>query len=85
MMEYEMFKGVVAEKFKEFLPEEMQSAKVEIREVQKVNKTKDGLTLVNVEAGMSISPTIYIDDMYGLSTLFQTNFLRLFSRYCTGV
>lgn len=64
MMEYEMFKGVVAEKFKEFLPEEMQSAKVEIREVQKVNKTKDGLTLVNVEAGMSISPTIYIDDMY---------------------
>ena len=43
MMEYEMFKGVVAEKFKEFLPEEMQSAKVEIREVQKVNKTMDGL------------------------------------------
>lgn len=28
MMEYEMFKGVVAEKFKEFLPEEMQSARL---------------------------------------------------------
>jgi putative transposase len=23
--------------------------------------------------------------MVGLSTLFQTNFFRLFSRYCTGV
>ena len=24
-------------------------------------------------------------DKYGLSTLFQTNFFRLFFRYCTGV
>lgn len=64
MMEYEMFKGVVAEKFKEYLPDEMQSAKVEIREVQKVNKTLDGLTLVSEGVGMSISPTIYINDMY---------------------
>lgn len=64
MMEYEIFKEVVKEKFKEFLPEKYQDAQVEIREIQKVNKTKDGLTLVNVEAGMSISPTIYIDDMY---------------------
>nr|DAZ48872.1 MAG TPA: hypothetical protein [Caudoviricetes sp.] len=23
--------------------------------------------------------------MFGLSTLFQTNFFRLFFRYCTGV
>ena len=33
---------------------------------------------------------MYIDDIplnriIGLSTLFQTNFFRLFSRYCTGV
>ena len=25
------------------------------------------------------------EDWNGLSTLFQTNFFRLFSRYCTGV
>lgn len=26
-----------------------------------------------------------LKDRSGLSTLFQTNFFRLFSRYCTGV
>lgn len=25
------------------------------------------------------------EELYGLSTLFQTNFFRLFFRYCTGV
>ncbi len=34
-----------------------------------------------------IRPTFYnhFQDKYGLSTLFQTNFFRLFFRYCTGV
>ena len=27
----------------------------------------------------------YKNYRHGLSTLFQTNFFRLFSRYCTGV
>ena len=26
-----------------------------------------------------------LEDISGLSTLFQTNFFRLFFRYCTGV
>lgn len=26
-----------------------------------------------------------VDAYFGLSTLFQTNFFRLFFRYCTGV
>ncbi|MGN0424878.1 MAG: DUF5688 family protein [Acetatifactor sp.] len=64
MMEYEIFKGVVGEKFKEFLPEKYQDAQVEIRPVEKVNRTLDGLSIKTNEPGMHISPTIYVDHMY---------------------
>ena len=64
MMEYEIFKGVVGEKFKEFLPEKYQDAQVEIRPVDKVNRTLDGLSIRVNELGMNISPTIYVNHMY---------------------
>ena len=64
MMEYEIFKGVVGEKFKEFLPEKYQNAQVEIRPVDKVNRTLDGLSIRVNELGMNISPTIYVNHMY---------------------
>ena len=64
MMEYEIFKGVVGEKFKEFLPEKYQDAQVEIRPVDKVNRTLDGLSIRGNEPGMNISPTIYVNHMY---------------------
>ena len=64
MMEYEIFKGVVGEKFKEFLPEKYQDAQVEIRPVYKVNRTLDGLSIRVNEPGMNISPTIYVNHMY---------------------
>ena len=64
MMEYEIFKGVVGEKFKEFLPEKYQDAQVEIRPVDKVNRTLDGLSIRGSESGMHISPTIYVNHMY---------------------
>lgn len=64
MMEYEIFKGVVEEKFKEFLPKKYQDAQVEIRPVTKVNRTLDGLSIRVNEPGMNISPTIYINHMY---------------------
>ena len=64
MMEYEIFKGVVGEKFKEFLPEKYQDAQVEIRPVDKVNRTLDGLSIRGSESGMNISPTIYVNHMY---------------------
>ena len=37
--------------------------------------------------GKNVLPlgTLTVTETNGLSTLFQTNFLRLFSRYCTGV
>ena len=64
MMEYEIFKGVVEEKFKEFLPEKYKDAQVEIRSVDKVNRTLDGLSIRINEPGMHISPTIYVNQMY---------------------
>lgn len=64
MMEYEIFKGVVGEKFKEFLPEKYQDAQVEIRPVDKVNRTLDGLSIRVNEPGMNISSTIYVNHMY---------------------
>ncbi len=62
MMEYEIFKGVVEEKFKEFLPEEYKNAKIEKRQVNKVNSKWDGLSVISDESG--ISPTIYVNQMY---------------------
>ena len=62
MMDYETFKSAVERSFKDYLPEEYADGKVEIQKVKKVNETKDGLVLVN--AGQ-VSPTIYLDDMYG--------------------
>ena len=55
MMEYEIFKGVVEEKFKEFLPEKYQNAQVEIRPVDKVNRTLDGLSIRVNEQGIKQS------------------------------
>ena len=54
-MEYEIFKGVVEEKFKEFLPEKYQNAQVEIRPVDKVNRTLDGLSIRVNEQGIKQS------------------------------
>lgn len=64
MMEYEIFKGIVEEKFKEFLPEKYKNAQLEIRAVDKVNHTLDGLSVRVNESGMNISPTIYVNHMY---------------------
>jgi hypothetical protein len=64
MMNYEMFKAMVKEKFLDFLPEQFQNAEIEVRPVNKVNQTQDSLTIKNLEEGLSISPSIYIDDLY---------------------
>lgn len=62
MMNYEIFKEVVAEKFMDYLPEEFKGMQLEVRPVEKVNQTMDGLTMVG--DGVRISPTIYINNMY---------------------
>lgn len=64
MMNYDIFKEVVAEKILDYLPEEYKNRKVEIHSVDKVNQTKDGLNLLSEGMEMGISPTIYVNDMY---------------------
>lgn len=64
MMNYEIFKEVVAEKFKDYLPEEYRDMELLVHPVEKVNRTLDGLNLISGEKGITASPTIYINDMY---------------------
>ena len=46
MMNYEIFKEVVKEKFMDFLPEQYQNMKLAVNPTEKVNHTVDGLTLM---------------------------------------
>ena len=62
MMNYEIFKEVVKEKFLDYMPEKFKGMEIAIAPVEKVNVTFDGLSLR--EAGKNVSPTIYINDMY---------------------
>lgn len=64
MMNYEIFKEVVAEKFMDYMPEKYQGMRLRVEPVNKVNKVLDGITLVGSEAGRSVSPTLYINHMY---------------------
>ncbi|MDE6254016.1 MAG: hypothetical protein K2M78_15525 [Lachnospiraceae bacterium] len=64
MMDYDMFKAVVEQEFKKFLPEEYQKMKMKIEPVKKVNCTLDGIRLVGIDGNKNVFPTIYINDMY---------------------
>lgn len=64
MMNYEIFKEVVAEKFMDYMPEQYQGMRLRVEPVNKVNKVLDGITLVGSGAGGSVSPTLYINHMY---------------------
>ncbi len=64
MMNYEIFKEVVAEKFKDYMPEQYQGMEVRVASVNKVNKILDGISLLDSNAQMNMSPTLYINDMY---------------------
>lgn len=64
MMNYEIFKEVVAEKFMDYLPEQFQHMTVKVETVNKVNKKLDGITLVSNGEGKKVSPTLYINHMY---------------------
>ncbi len=64
MMEYEVFKEVVMGKFKDYLPEEFRDNELVQREVFKVNRKLDSLSMNMNSEGKNISPSIYINDMY---------------------
>ena len=63
MMNYEIFKEVVVEKFMDYMSGQYKDMKLEIRPVDKVNVTLDGMNLVG-EGDITVTPTIYINDMY---------------------
>lgn len=65
MMNYELFKEVVAEKFKEFMSAEYRDCTVDVHSVNKVNQSMDALNLIPTgDERLSASPTIYINNMY---------------------
>lgn len=65
MMNYELFKEVVADKILGYMSPEYQNSKVDIRSVTKVNQNMDGLNLIPMEEGSSKEfPTIYVNNMY---------------------
>lgn len=64
MMDYEIFKEVVAEKMAEYLPGVLKGREVMIHSVDKINQKLDGLSLKMDGEQDRVSPTIYINDMY---------------------
>ena len=55
MMNYEIFKEVVAEKFMDYMPSQYKDMKLEIHPVDKVNVTLDGMNLVG-EGDIKVTP-----------------------------
>ena len=64
MMKYEIFQEVVADTFKDYLPEQYRNMDLRVESINKVNRMLDGITLISAGADKNISPTVYINDMY---------------------
>lgn len=64
MMEYSIFKDIVIEKLNEYLPEQYKDTGIDVREVNKVNKTLDGISFFSPKPGINVSAMVFIDDMY---------------------
>lgn len=62
MMDYEMFKEIVREKIKDYMPPEYGNAVPEIISVNKVNGIRDALVVR--KQGEQIAPNLYLDDAY---------------------
>lgn len=62
MLNYDEFKELVIEKLKDYFPEPYRDYEMAVHPVFRTNEVKDGITLQR--SGQTISPTIYIQDMY---------------------
>ncbi len=71
MMSYELFRDIVSERIKEFLPEEFGDYRVELRRVRKVNQSLDCLNLMPPDNSAAASPNIYIEEIYKEFEEFQ--------------
>lgn len=63
-MNYRDFKRQVEEKFIDYLPDEMKNMKVEFLQVNKINRTLDGINIIYENDKGRLNPIIYINDMY---------------------
>lgn len=65
MMNYELFKEVVAEKLMSYMPQEFRDYKLDVHAVTKVNQTLDALNIIPTDnSDWKVSPTLYINQMY---------------------
>jgi len=65
MMNYELFKEVVAEKFMSFMPTGFHEFVLDVHAVTKVNQTMDALNIIPAgDNEWKVSPTLYINQMY---------------------
>lgn len=62
MMDYTMFKELVKDKFMDYMPENFKTGDLRINKVNKINGSKDGLSIYM--DGAKGAPTIYLDDVY---------------------
>jgi len=60
MMNYELFKEMVEKEFINYMPQEFKDFKLDIQQVNKINRSLDSLTVVTGD----VSPNIYINDLY---------------------
>ena len=63
MLDYEVFKSIVKDKFIGYLPEKYRDADIEIFPARKVNREVDSLT-VRMRNSSQMVPAIYVNDMY---------------------
>lgn len=67
MMDYGTFKAMTKKHFLEYMPGAFKDCEVRIIQVEKVNQTLNGLSLVPAESGScGSSPVIYMNNMYRL-------------------
>ena len=66
MMNYTMFKGVIENELSNFLDDDFKNMKVVIKPTVKVNVVKDSVMLRDTDSNveMTVSPTLYLDDMF---------------------
>ena len=66
MMDYETFKGIVLNEFKNYLSDDLRDREFTIHKVNKVNQIMDGMTIGSPKNGNGekFAPTIYVNNMY---------------------
>lgn len=66
-MDYDVFKEVVKESIKDYMPEKSAHYSLDVKPVQKVNGTLDGLYMQVEEAGkesVAVAPVLYLQELY---------------------